>query len=111
MADIKESVEDLKLPADATPFERTLYATVKKDMAILLAEVERLRAGFAAEVEVKAAVAAEREACAALSETYIQTHNVHVGPGGDCGQGCYGIAEEIAAAIRARTQSPANNHP
>ncbi len=50
---------------------------------------------------IREAVLAEREACAALAHHAAET--VDIGPGGDCSQGCPGIAEEIAAAIRSRT--------
>jgi hypothetical protein len=46
------------------------------------------------------AVAEEREACAKAAQYIADT--VPVGPGGDCSQGCIGVAEQIAAAIRAR---------
>ena len=46
--------------------------------------------------------AEEREACASLAQKIGM--EVRVGPGGDCAQGCQGIADEIAAAIRARGQ-------
>ena len=86
-ADIKQMVAELKIPADATQNEKILHATVKGDMALLVAEIERLQGE----------VAAEREACARLSEN----------PYSDSVQ-AYGqdeplaVGSKIAAAIRAR---------
>jgi len=56
------------------------------------------------ELAIAAAVLEEREACAALAADLGEA--VEVGPGGDCVQGCRGVAEEIAAAIRARGRPP-----
>jgi hypothetical protein len=47
---------------------------------------------------IAAAVAEERGRCARLAESLGDA--VEVGPGGDCAQGCQGLAAEIAAAIR-----------
>jgi hypothetical protein len=53
------------------------------------------------EGRVAAAVAQEREACARLAKEIGAATPVGAGAG-DCAQGCQGIADEIAAAIRAR---------
>lgn len=49
---------------------------------------------------VREAVAAETERCAAIARRVGET--VVTGPGGDCVEGCQGVAERIEAAIRAR---------
>lgn len=49
---------------------------------------------------MREAVLAEREACAEIAGGAGET--VRTGPGGDCAQGCQGVAEEITDAIRAR---------
>jgi hypothetical protein len=68
--------------------DAAFIAGARGDVPALTAEVRRLRA----------ALAAERERCARVAEALGAA--VETGPGGDCVQGCRGIAQEIAAAIR-----------
>ncbi len=88
------------------PEERAVLAAMMLDEAGLsvVSAADRPVVEAVIAEAIRNAVAEEREANARLLEAVRD--GVEVGPGGDCVEGCHGVLDRAAAAIRARGQAP-----